>query len=211
MEKQSKTRIPIQKRGIRTRSKIVDAGMKLFAEKGYHNTNAIEIAAQAGIATGTFYSYFNNKKEVMAQGITCFYKQATDMMFHVAATFNVNPLNSREFVCFLIRTLVSAHEVSPDLHKNMSAMILIDKDIEDLCAEEDSKVIALVKDFLEAHKDLLRVSDLEAAATVIYRASDEIVHRVKMFTPNIDGERLLNELEDMMYRYLMKDTPEKDK
>lgn len=179
--------------------------MKLFAEKGYHNTNAIEIAAQAGIATGTFYRYFNNKKEVMAQGITCFYQQASDMMLQVVATFNVNPLNSREFVRFLIRTLVTAHEVSPDLHKNISAMILLDKDIEDLCAEEDSKVIAFVKAFLEAHKDLLRVTDLEAAATAIYRASDEIVHRVKMFTPNIDGDRLLNELEDMMYRYLMKD------
>lgn len=204
MGRQSKTRIPIQKRGIKTRSKIIDAGMELFAKKGYHNTNAIEIAAQAGIATGTFYSYFNNKKEVMVQGIKRFYKQAIGMIFHVAASFSVDPSNSREFVRFMIQTLVSAHDVSPDLHKNMSAMILLDKDIEDLCEEEDAKVIALIKSYLEAQKDLLRVTDLEAAATAIYRASDEIVHRVKMFTPKIDGERLINELEDMICRYLLK-------
>lgn len=199
-----KARIPVQKRGIKTRSRIIDAGMALFAEKGYHNTNAIEIAARAGVGTGTFYSYFNNKKEVMIRGIKRFYKQAVDMIIDVTLTRIFDPSNSREFIRFMLQTLILAHDMEPALHKNISAMMLLDKDIEDLCAQEDIKVITLIKTYLEAHKDFLRVTDLEAAATVIYRASDEIVHRIKIFQPNIEGGRLINELEDMMCRYLLK-------
>ncbi|MBU1167979.1 MAG: TetR/AcrR family transcriptional regulator [Proteobacteria bacterium] len=205
MAGQRKARVPVQSRGIETRSKIIDSGMYLFGKKGYHKTNAVEIAAHAGIGTGTFYSYFNNKKEVLTQGIKRFYQQVTAIILNAVLAVSFEPSNIRETICILIRTLVSAHEIDPDLHKQISAMILLDKDIEDLCAKEDMTVINLIKMYLETHKDLFLVTDYEAAATTILRVCDEIVHRVKVFKTTIAGERLINELEDIMCRYLLKD------
>ena len=58
----NKARIPKQTRGIETKEKIIRAATKLFTDMGYYQTNALQIAAAADVATGTFYSYFNIKR-----------------------------------------------------------------------------------------------------------------------------------------------------
>ena len=50
-----------------TRSKrqaIIDAARKIFAMKGYEDTTIAEIAEDAGIAVGTVYLYFGNKRDI---------------------------------------------------------------------------------------------------------------------------------------------------
>jgi AcrR family transcriptional regulator len=39
------------------REKIIQAAMKLFAQKGYHATSMQEIAEQSGMAKGSIYNY----------------------------------------------------------------------------------------------------------------------------------------------------------
>ncbi len=57
-------REPIQKRSIEKKAKIIKAGLDLFCEKGFYNTNTVEIAKAAGVSTGTVYSYFKDKKDI---------------------------------------------------------------------------------------------------------------------------------------------------
>jgi len=47
------------------RKLIREAAIKLFAEKGYHETRADEIAQEAGVAVGTIYNYFKNKEDIL--------------------------------------------------------------------------------------------------------------------------------------------------
>jgi len=50
-----------------TRSKrraIIEAARKIFAIKGYEDTTIAEIAEAAGIAVGTVYLYFGNKRDI---------------------------------------------------------------------------------------------------------------------------------------------------
>ena len=50
-----------------TRSKrqaIIEAARNMFALKGYEDTTIAEIAEEAGVAVGTVYLYFRNKREV---------------------------------------------------------------------------------------------------------------------------------------------------
>jgi AcrR family transcriptional regulator len=49
----------------RTREQIVQAAMHLFAERGYHGTTVADIAAEAEIATRTFFAYFPSKEAVV--------------------------------------------------------------------------------------------------------------------------------------------------
>ena len=44
---------------------IVDAAIKVFAEKGYHGTRISDIADHAEIAYGLVYHYFKNKEEIL--------------------------------------------------------------------------------------------------------------------------------------------------
>ena len=51
----------------RTRLKIMDAAEKLIAEHGFDNVTVDEIAAEAGVAKGSFYTYFKRKEDVVGE------------------------------------------------------------------------------------------------------------------------------------------------
>jgi AcrR family transcriptional regulator len=53
-----------------TRDKILDAAQKLFARHGYDGTTTKELAEQAGIAEGTLFRHFTNKKAILVEVAT---------------------------------------------------------------------------------------------------------------------------------------------
>ncbi|MCI8482247.1 MAG: TetR/AcrR family transcriptional regulator [Clostridia bacterium] len=48
----------------KTKRKIFEASMKLFAKKGYDATSIEEITATVGVAKGTLYYHFSSKEEI---------------------------------------------------------------------------------------------------------------------------------------------------
>ena len=48
----------------KTKRKIFETSMKLFAEKGYDATSIEDITATVGVAKGTLYYHFNSKEEI---------------------------------------------------------------------------------------------------------------------------------------------------
>lgn len=48
----------------KTKRKIFDASMKLFAEKGYEGTSIEDITQEVGVAKGTLYYHFTSKEEI---------------------------------------------------------------------------------------------------------------------------------------------------
>ena len=45
---------------------MLTAAEELFGERSYHRTTVADICARAGMATGSFYSYFGSKAEIFA-------------------------------------------------------------------------------------------------------------------------------------------------
>lgn len=58
-------RTPITPRGVRTRAALVAAARVVFERDGYLEARLTDITAQAQCSTGTFYTYFTNKEEVL--------------------------------------------------------------------------------------------------------------------------------------------------
>ena len=57
---------PVQEQLIQARrSQILDAAVKVFAEKGFHRATIRDVANAAGVADGTIYNYFENKTAVL--------------------------------------------------------------------------------------------------------------------------------------------------
>ncbi len=49
------------------RAQVLRHAKRIFARKGYHRTNVADIIERAGIARGTFYLYFQNKKDLFEE------------------------------------------------------------------------------------------------------------------------------------------------
>jgi len=47
-----------------TLDKIVRSAIDLFSQRGYHNTQVMDVVRAANISAGTFYNYFKDKREL---------------------------------------------------------------------------------------------------------------------------------------------------
>ncbi|MCF7929394.1 MAG: TetR/AcrR family transcriptional regulator [Spirochaetales bacterium] len=50
-----------------SRSRLIEAGIKLFGKRGFYNVNVYEVAKEAGFSVGTFYLYFPTKEDFVAE------------------------------------------------------------------------------------------------------------------------------------------------
>jgi AcrR family transcriptional regulator len=60
----SGAKVPKTARGERTLRLLLDAATGEFGEKGFHEASIGRITARAGVATGSFYTYFDSKEAV---------------------------------------------------------------------------------------------------------------------------------------------------
>ena len=57
---------PVTARGIRTRAGLIAAARVVFEREGYLDARLADISKEAGVSSGSFYTYFVGKKEVFA-------------------------------------------------------------------------------------------------------------------------------------------------
>jgi len=58
----AQVREPRTERGRRTQRAILDAAAAEFGEKGFHDSSIVSITIRAGVALGSFYTYFESKE-----------------------------------------------------------------------------------------------------------------------------------------------------
>ena len=63
-------REPRTERGRRTQRAILDAAASEFGEKGFHESSIVSITIRAGVALGSFYTYFESKEALFKALVT---------------------------------------------------------------------------------------------------------------------------------------------
>lgn len=61
------TATPVTKKGQATRQSLLDVAEEVFGDAGYDRASVSEITRRAGVAQGTFYVYFPDKKAVFIE------------------------------------------------------------------------------------------------------------------------------------------------
>src|SRR4051794_2375884 len=59
-----------------TRSRLLEAGSRMFNEKGFAETSIDDIVEQVGASRGTYYLYFKSKQELVDELIKPFVEDA---------------------------------------------------------------------------------------------------------------------------------------
>jgi AcrR family transcriptional regulator len=175
--------------------------MKLFAQKGYHGTNSKEIAKEAGVATGCFYAYFSNKKEVFMATLEIYLDQFNNITQTHIAKLTLKRTNIKRFFRELVQSFIDAHNVFTNLNGELTAMYYTDHDIQKMIAEFDKTSIGHIMEYLMNVRAELRVSNFEAAAKVVYYSFQSVVDQI-VFSENENPTMLIDELVDMVEIYL---------
>ncbi|WP_235775360.1 MULTISPECIES: TetR/AcrR family transcriptional regulator [Paenibacillus] len=198
---QDKTRQPQQDRSIRTKEAIVQAASRLFSEKGYHGTNTKQIAAAAGVSTGSFYSYFVDKRAVFIEVLRINSKAIHAHVDETIEKFNLHLADKREIISGLIDALVKSHAPYITFHRELSAMMVTDEEVQEIMEDQFDQARRKTLEVLKLSEPELRVRDLEAAAAVMFEAVNSAVDRMVFFRGGIEPDRIKAELTDMLLIY----------
>jgi AcrR family transcriptional regulator len=116
-------------RGLRTRATLVAAAKQVFEEIPFPDSRITDITARAGVASGTFYTYFDSKEEI-------FREVAAEVLAEMSAAPRRDPDNhdgdlirdieyaSRQYFLVCVRNpgvVRSIEQVAPGDRKVMAA------------------------------------------------------------------------------------------
>lgn len=82
---------PRTERGRRTLRKLLDAAADEFGEKGFHEASISSITRRAGVALGSFYTYFDSK-DALFRALVADMSEAVKVSARGAITEGMSPL-----------------------------------------------------------------------------------------------------------------------
>jgi AcrR family transcriptional regulator len=193
---------PKQKRADERKGRILDAALALFSARGYHGATAKAIAAEAGVATGSFYRYFRDKKAAFMAVCHRMEEQLGGRIFEFGRQMRDEGLTEREILAAVVRHAVTAHGRNGAFHREVLAMQMSDPDVAAWTRKREARVLAALAAFLRPMADAYHIRDLEAATELVYYTIEEVAHRAVLFDNPVGQERLVEALQEMLVRYL---------
>ncbi len=72
--------------------KILQAAIKIFAQKGYEKAKISEIADLAGVAHGSVYTYYKNKEDLLFKMISTLWQSLSEQLLQISKDNSKDPL-----------------------------------------------------------------------------------------------------------------------
>ena len=172
---------------------------------GYDRASTNKIAAVAGVSIGSLYQYFPSKEALVAAVIDRHMHEMMQAVRDALAKVATRPIEvaARE----LVSVMLDAHRVNPKLHRVLAEQTPRTGRLENIEAI-DREAYALVRGYLEAHRDELDVADPDVAAFVCVTAVEALTHAAVVRRPEIltdeKAGRLVEEVTRLVVRFLRK-------
>lgn len=168
-------RNPKQERAILKKEKIIDAGFKLICENGYYNINTATIAKEAGVSTGIVYQYFNDKHNILIEGLK---KYGNDIFFPMLKNNNLNFKfdNFEKLLENMIENYINNHKISKIAHEEIMAMVHSDKEIAEFYYKNEIEMTNKIKRLL-IHNNF-KDNNLEEKTHIMINLIDDLCHEV---------------------------------
>lgn len=141
----------------RTRASLIDATAELIATDGADSATIAEIAATAGLASGTFYNYFNDRAEIIAETALSIMEQIAAQI-NAAGHLEANPVvrlaaGTRRFLDIavdhptwawaVLRSLDYLPELRPKIYSYMGSTVQLGRESGDFLADDSFTLLIL--------------------------------------------------------------------
>jgi len=143
-----------------TRTRILDAALHLISERGYNGATTAEIARRAGVAEGTIYRYFKDKKELFVACVEPVVQEALSRERALPRTGNL-----RDLIRLRIRELVQVMRENRDVFNVLFTEGRFHPEIADILLHQ--VVSAFTFDDRAAFEQAVRTGSIRAPHPVI--------------------------------------------
>jgi AcrR family transcriptional regulator len=192
-----------QERSRATVDALLEATTRVLIKEGYDKASTNRIAEVAGVSIGSLYQYFPSKEALVAAVIDRHTQEVSEVTRKVLVKAAALPIEAaaREFVSVAI----DGHRVNPKLHGVLAEQIPHVGRLENIEANV-REGYALVRGYLEAHRDEIDVTDLDLAAFICVTSVEALTHAAvlrnpELLAPNrVDG--FIEEASRLILRYL---------
>jgi AcrR family transcriptional regulator len=184
-----------QERSRVTVDALLEATARVLVNEGYDRASTNRIAEVAGVSIGSLYQYFPSKEALVAAVIDRHTEQVSQVSRNVVVKMAASPIEvaAREFVSLGI----DGHRVNPKLHAVLSEQIPRVGRLGNIEANL-RQGYALVRGYLEAHRDEIDVADLDLAAFVCVTVVEALTHAAVLRRPDmLTGEKARQFVDDV--------------
>lgn len=193
-------KLPQQDRSKVTVDAILTATARILTQEGYDRATTNRIAELAGVSIGSLYQYFPSKEAL----VTSLAKHHVNTMMAIIESKLKDLFNAPIEVVLheLVKACIAAHAVDPMLHKVLNEQV---PRLNNTDAEE--RVTALLRAYLELHRDQLQPQNLDLAVLMVERTVEALTHTAVIERPELlrDGQ-LEQEITNLLLSYLVKKT-----
>jgi TetR/AcrR family fatty acid metabolism transcriptional regulator len=142
---------------------ILDAAIRLFAEKGFHRTTTRDIAEAADVAEGTLYNYFASKDDLLLGIMQRLTKSMTFEAMHTEALPTADTL---EHFVALLQTYRDFQYQNATILQALLSEILANTELRQRYYQQllEPSILALEKD-LAKHSQMGQIRPIEIPAT----------------------------------------------
>jgi AcrR family transcriptional regulator len=194
-----------QQRSRITVDALLEATARVLTKEGYDGASTNKIAAVAGVSIGSLYQYFPSKEALVAAVIDRHMNEMSQLVRDALIKVATRPIEvaARE----LVSVMIDAHRVDPKLHRILVEQVPRTGRLENIEAIE-RETYALVRGYLDAHRDQLDVADPDVAAFVCVTAVEALTHAAVVRRPEIltdeKARKLVDEVTRLVVQYLRK-------
>ncbi|WP_433679709.1 TetR/AcrR family transcriptional regulator [Nocardia sp. CA-119907] len=201
IEDQSGRVPPRSKRGMRTRTALVIAAREVFERDGFLDARISDISKEAGVASGSFYTYFDSKEEIFAAVV----EQVREEMLHPHIRERVGIDDPRELISAANREYLQSYRRNARLMAVLEQVSKIDEKFRVLRFE---RAMAFVERNAEMIRNLQErgLVDAELDAAITSQALSSMVSRMAYFVfvegQKISFEKLVKTLNQLWFNAL---------
>ncbi|HIV71788.1 MAG TPA: TetR/AcrR family transcriptional regulator [Candidatus Aquabacterium excrementipullorum] len=192
-----------QERSRITVDALLEATARILVKEGYEGASTNKIAQTAGVSIGSLYQYFPAKEALVAAVIDRHMQAMLEVVRDALVTVADQPIEvvARQ----LVTVMIDAHRVNPTLHRVLFEQIPQTGRVRHIEAL-DNAAFAMVRAYLEAHRDEVAVEDLDLAAFICVKTVEVLTHTAVLNQPErVKGGKaaaLIEEITRLLVGYL---------
>ncbi len=192
-----------QERSRATVEALVEAAARVLVREGFERATTNRIAAETGVSIGSLYQYFPSKESLVLAVAERHKSDMLAVLREALARVADGPLDAA--IRELIATMIEAHRVDPQLHRVLVEQIPRTGRLAEV-EGFDREALAIVRGYLELHRDRIHAVDLDLAAFICVSSVEAVTHGAVLHCPELIADdkvpAFIDEVARLVSRYL---------